>query len=150
MAGKEHRHELILKVVDAGQAHTQADLLAALRSRRIEIDQSTLSRDLTELGISKAGGRYVSGGNGHDQAKAHIDYSSAVRSFTACGPHLIVISTETGQAQPVALQIEAANEPTIVATLGGDDTIFLATKSQRSQLVAIRRLKTWFGDKNVP
>ena len=145
--GKDQRQQTVLQLLRGRPATTQAQLIKALRAKRIAVDQSTLSRDLTELGIRKSGGRYVVADHAAD-TPAGIDYAAAVQSFSTCGPHLIVIHTGTGQAQPVALAIEHDNEPAIVATLAGDDTIFIATKSRRGQTVALRRVKNWFGDKH--
>jgi transcriptional regulator of arginine metabolism len=152
MAGKDVRQAAILELAQAGQTRTQTELLEALRVRRIKVDQSTLSRDLAELNVRKSGGRYRLlpngvGGNGSADGNGGLDYSAAVRRFTTCGPHMIVVNTGVGQAQPVSLEIERAGEPSITATLAGDDTIFIATKNRRSQVVALRRLTQWFGEK---
>jgi arginine repressor len=71
-----------------------------------------------------------------------------VRRFTGCGPHLVVVTTDIGQAQAVAVSIDRAGEPAVVATLAGDDTVFVATRSRRTQAVVLRRLEQWFGDKH--
>lgn len=152
MAGKEERLALIERVVRGGRIHTQRALIGALRARGHRPDQSTLSRDLAELGIRKVGGRYVREEAG--AAAAHApgpgDLASVVARWTTCGPHLTVIDTVVGQAQAVAVAIDLAADPAIAATLAGDDTVFLATKHRRLQVVALRRLKQWFGDKHEP
>lgn len=147
--GKEKRLALILRLLCGGAAHTQAQLMRSLRARGHRVDQSTLSRDLAELGIRKSAGRYVPP-TGPKSAKPSkvSDYAAVVRRFTTCGPHLTVINTVVGQAQPVAVAIDAAAEPAIVSTLAGDDTLFVATKSRRTQAVALRRLRHWFGEKH--
>ena len=96
--------------------------------------------------MRKSGGQYVLSG-ARQSGPTQLDYAAAVRSFLPCGPHLIVVRTAVGQAQPVALAIDGAEDPSIVATLAGDDTVFVATKSKKTQTVALRRLETWFGDK---
>lgn len=110
------------------------------------VDQSTLSRDLIELEIRKAHGRYVT--PARTEPAAEPEFGAAVVGYTTCGPHLTVIRTTMGAAQPLAVKIDQAAEPSITATLAGDDTIFLATKNRRSQVVALRRLEQWFGDKH--
>ena len=145
---REARQDAIRRCLKAGVVATQQELLDKLKAKGIRIDQSTLSRDLAELGARKSGGRYVLP-EVSETAPTQVDYGAAVRSFQPCGPHLIVISTDVGQAQPVALMIDLANETSVVATLAGDDTIFVATKSRKTQAVALRRLETWFGDKRV-
>jgi transcriptional regulator of arginine metabolism len=150
---REQRQQAIAEVVADQVVGTQQALRSALRQKGIQVDQSTLSRDLHELGIRKAGGRYIQSvgseagsGNGREEG-GEVDYRGVVRSFVPCGPHQIVIRTAVGQAQPVALAIDANADPSIVATLAGDDTIFVATRNRKTQTVALRRLVAWFGDK---
>ena len=143
---RQARQAAIRRILKARVVPTQQDLLARLEAEGLGVDQSTLSRDLTELGVRKSGGRYVLPAQS-EPGPAQVDYAAAVRSFLPCGPHLIVVRTAVGQAQPVALAIDAAEDSSIVATLAGNDTVFVATKSQKTQAVALRRLETWFGDK---
>jgi transcriptional regulator of arginine metabolism len=142
---RETRQRAIREILRARVVATQQELLAALAERGETVDQSTLSRDLHELGIRKSGGRYEL--PSEEGAPARPDPWAVVRSFAACGPHLIVIRTDVGQAQPVAVTIDARAEAAIAATLAGDDTIFVATKNSRAQKVVLRRLTSWFGDK---
>lgn len=144
---KADRQAAILRIIRSHAVGTQAALLKALRAAGDRVDQSTLSRDLAELGIRKVGGRYAAPEPGEAKA-TEPQFSAAVTGFTTCGPHLIVLRTALGAAQPLAVKIDQAAEASITATLAGDDTIFLATKSRRSQVVALRRLEQWFGDKH--
>ncbi len=144
---KQERHQAIAGLVQDRSVTTQADLAKALRRLGVMVNQATLSRDLDELGIRKSGGRYVT--TAGDQASvAEVDLSPAVHGFVSCGPHLIVLRTAVGQAQPVAVVIDSAGESAIVGTVAGDDTIFVATRNRRTQTVALRRLQKWFGDKH--
>jgi transcriptional regulator of arginine metabolism len=145
MLGKAERQDEIVALVRSGEAATQAQLRSLLRRRGHRVDQSTLSRDLAELGIRKSGGRYVAAVEETASSNGQAALAGAVRDWVPCGPHLIVVFTTTGQAQPVAVAIDRAIEPAILATLAGDDTIFLATRNRRQQAVAMRRLEQWFG-----
>ena len=145
MVAKQDRQGAIVELVGLGEASTQGQLRSLLRKRGVRVDQSTLSRDLAELGIRKSGGRYVLPPEGSTTGNGRSALASAVRDWVPCGPHLIVVSTTTGQAQPVAVAIDESGEPAILATLAGDDTIFVATRSRRTQSVALRRLEQWFG-----
>lgn len=144
---KRHRWNEIRRAVNSGRVATQADIDRWLRRHGHRVDQSTLSRDLAELGIRKRAGRYVLAPVTTRRAPGPQALASAVSSFTTCGPHLIVVRTSVGQAQPVSLAIDHLAEPSIVATLAGDDTIFVATHNRRTQSVALRRLEQWFGEK---
>jgi len=147
---RDQRQQAIRGILATGVMTTQFDVLEALQKTGLAVDQSTLSRDLAELGVRKSGGRYVlpSGETAAGGTTAGgADYARVVRGFLPCGPHMIVLRTNVGQAQPVSLWLDAKREPSIVATLAGDDTIFLATKNSKTQAVALRRLEAWFGDK---
>jgi transcriptional regulator of arginine metabolism len=56
-----------------------------------------------------------------------------------------VIRTSTGAAQSVAVAIDKAQWPEVVGTLSGDDTIFIATSSERAQSSIVARLRETFG-----
>ena len=140
------RQKRIRELVRTRSIGGQAQLLQVLRKERLPVNQSTLSRDLAELGIRKIDGRYEMAASDAGSSR-HFDLSPAVRNWTTCGPHLVVIRTRTGQAQAVGVAIDAAEDPAIAATLAGDDTLFLATAGRRQQAVALRRLTTWFGEK---
>lgn len=146
---RDARQQAIKNIVARRAVATQAELLAALARAGQRVDQSTLSRDLAELGVRKARGRYVlPAGNGHAAAAGAgtPNYAAVVRGFGPCGPHLVVVRTTIGQAQPVSLWLDAQADSSIVATLAGDDTIFVATKTRKTQAVALRRLAAWFGE----
>ena len=144
---KRARQASIRRIVRSRAVETQAQLLKTLRKSGMSINQATLSRDLAELGIRKSGGRYRLSSGEKEEAQ-QLDLSGVVRGFVSCGPHLIVIHTAVGQAQSVAVAIDAARDSAIAATLGGDDTVFVATKNRRTQTVALRRLASWFGEKH--
>jgi transcriptional regulator of arginine metabolism len=147
MVTKRDRQAMIRRMVRSRAVGTQAEFMKALRKLGMTCDQATLSRDLSELGIRKSVGRYVMPGRAQ-RDQAAVDLSAVVHSFVGCGPHLIIVRTAVGQAQPVAVAIDAKSDPAIAATLAGDDTVFVATKNRRAQTVALRRLKLWFGEKH--
>lgn len=144
MIDKQMRQDAIAALIKTGSLGSQKAILDSLAKDGVGIDQSTLSRDLGELGIRKVDGQYreVVSQNGDATVEA---YFSGVVRFTPCGPHQIVVFTEVGLAQPVAVAIEKKKDPSVLATLAGDDVIFVATKSRSAQSVALRRFKQWMG-----
>lgn len=106
--------------------------------------QSSVSRDLRELGVAKQGDRYVL----PDELVTAPDDFAAVAPFVhdlkAAGPCLTVIRTTTGAAQSVAIVLDRAQWPEIVGTLSGDDTIFVATLDAAAQRRLIARLRQEF------
>ena len=144
MADKLDRQEAIRRLVQRGGIPGQNELLKALRKQRIRVDQSTLSRDLRELGVRKSDGQYVLV-EPSAETVGQPDYSQAVRSFRACGPHLIVLRTAIGQAQPLGVFLDSQQDCGLAGTIAGDDTIFVATTSRRTQTVVLRWFSKWFG-----
>ena len=145
---REKRQNAIRKIIEQHAVGTQRELLDRLDKKGLPADQSTLSRDLAEIGVRKVNGRYaLSAASDAPAADRQPDLSPVVNGFVPCGPHLVVVRTTVGQAQPVSLAIDAAGDPAIVATLAGDDTVFVATRNSKTQAVTLRRLEKWFGDK---
>ncbi len=70
-----------------------------------------------------------------------MQYSSMLVRTTP----LTVLRTTVGAAQSVALAIDKARWPEIVGTIAGDDTIFIATESARTQRRLHERLRSTFG-----
>ena len=144
MIGKAGRLELIREIVEGGLVRNQSELLARLAENELVVDQSTVSRDLVELGIRKVDGRYAVV-DARDRPEPRRDLSELVRDWSPCGPHMIVLRTTVGQAQSIGVAIDAAREPSIAGVLAGDDTLFIATRSKQQQGIALRRLERWFG-----
>lgn len=144
MDTKTARHARLLELIGETTVTSQQELLDALQASDLGVDQSTLSRDLRELGIRKVAGRYTEVDAG--APAPGFGGGPGVIRYTTCGPHLIVIHTVVGQAQPVGVFLDAAREEAIEGTMAGDDTVFVATRGRRQQEVVLRRLATWFGE----
>jgi transcriptional regulator of arginine metabolism len=135
---KSTRQRKILSLIQARPIGTQADLKAHLERAGVPATQSSVSRDLEELGILKYNGRYtLPRANG---AAAH-----GLLSLDLAGEVLVVAHTEPGLASAVAVQIDAAAIPELVGTLAGEDTIFIATKDRKAQRAAIKKIWEIFG-----
>ena len=147
MTTKASRHNAIRQLVDNEAIATQAVLIKLLGKQQLAVDQATLSRDLAELNIEKRGGHYQYVEPEPTEHAAALNVAAAVKSIEPCGPNMTVIRTGVGEAQVVAVAIDQAKEPTIIATLGGDDVVVVLTKSSRTQSVALRKLEAWFGAK---
>ena len=53
------RQGAIVRILQDGQVRRQEDLVRLLKKEGHEVTQSSISRDLRDLGVSKRGGRYV-------------------------------------------------------------------------------------------
>ena len=56
---------------------------------------------------------------------------------------LVVLKTDTGQAQPLAVAIDRAGLSEIVGTIAGDDTILVICRSGPDALGLSNRLRGW-------
>jgi transcriptional regulator of arginine metabolism len=139
------RHSAILRILRTGVVRRQSDLAQLLKRDGFEVTQSSVSRDLRELGVLKASGRYLlppdefSRANGDFGALAQF-----VRTVRTAGSSITVIRTTIGAAPSVAVAVDKAEWPEVVGTISGDDTIFVATSDARGQQRLIERLNLLF------
>ena len=139
------RRGAIVRLLRAGPVRRQADLVRLLKKEGYDATQSSISRDLRDLGVLKAGGRYVLAPD--EVMRANGDFgtlSQFVRQLRRAGPAITVLRTTIGAAQSVAVAIDRAEWPEVAGTLSGDDTIFIATASARAQDELIGRLRSLF------
>ena len=139
------RRETIANLLREGEVRGQADLVRLLRKAGYDVTQSSVSRDLRELGVLKASGRYLL--PSEDLTRRHQDFGALaafVRELLPAGPSLTVVKTTVGAAQSVAVAIDTARWPEVVGTISGDDTIFIATRTQRQQTRLLERLRACF------
>ena len=139
------RRNAILRILRSGVVQRQSDLAQLLRRDGFTVTQSSISRDLRELGALKSAGRYllppdeITRANGDFGALAQF-----VRSVRTAGPSIIVIRTTIGAAQSVTVAIDKAEWPEAIGTISGDDTIFIATSGARAQQRLVDRLQSLF------
>jgi transcriptional regulator of arginine metabolism len=140
------RRAAILRILQESVVRNQDELVKALHGQGFEATQSSVSRDLRELGVAKAGDRYIVPAS--VQAAAASPFAAVanfVREIRSAGGALTVIKTTTGTAQSVAVAIDEAKWPEIVGTISGDDTIFVATNEEQEQRALRERLLAIFG-----
>ena len=139
------RRGAIVRILRQGLVRRQEDLVRLLRKAGHEVTQSSISRDLRDLGVLKASGRYVLPPD--EVTRANGDFGALtqfVRSLRSAGPSLTVLRTTIGAAQSVAVAIDKAEWPEVAGTISGDDTIFIATANARAQDVLVSRLRALF------
>jgi transcriptional regulator of arginine metabolism len=135
------RREAIRSILKAGPAGTQKSLVDALTALGFEATQSSVSRDLKEIGAIKTADGYmlVNGGGVEEDPLARV--SNLVREVQAAGPNLLVIKTAIGGAQRVALALDRSDWPEMVGNIGGDDTVFVATRTAAAQRNLVSRIE---------
>ena len=140
------RRAAILRIIRESTVHNQDELVKLLRRQGLDATQSSVSRDLRELGVAKAGDHYILPGG--DNGAAGTPFASVANFVTevrTAGPSLTIVKTTTGTAQSVAVAIDESSWPEVAGTISGDDTIFIATEGGREQRKLRERLRTIFG-----
>ena len=131
---KEQRQTTILKLITAKQIGRQEELAEILEKKGFSVTQSSVSRDLLELGIVKVGGFYSL------PQKPKSDMVFGVVSLEIAGDNMVVAKTEAGLASACAVRIDAAGIEEIVGTIAGDDTIFIAVRGQKEQKAVLKKV----------
>ena len=140
----------LIRILKAGHAATQQEIVAELRAAGHDVTQATVSRDLQEVGAVKvrvgrtleyrlpdelprtAGSELMA----RNLRRTLRDFAIDLRTAAS----LVVVVTAPGHASAVARAIDLAGLEPVVGTVAGDDTIFVATPSVED---ADRLVNTW-------
>lgn len=135
------RRAALHALLSGGAVARQQELVAALISRGFEATQSSVSRDLKELGAVRTASGYELPQSSSADEDALQGIGDLLRKLTPAGPNMLVVKAATGAAQRVALALDRIDSPDIVGTVAGDDTIFVATPGARAQRRVRARLE---------
>ena len=139
---RNERRLAIAKLLREHDIERQSELVALLRAAGYAATQSSVSRDLKDMGAVKQKNGYrlpESESNGNGDSLQEI--AEFVREIRPAGANLIVVTTAIGAAQRVAVTLDRFHWPEVVGTLSGDDTIFIATATAAQQRRLRARLK---------
>ena len=146
---KHYRQSAILDLVTFESIGSQDDLRRRLRAKGFNATQATISRDIKQLRLVKraADGSYQ---KADEQSVGRTNSDAAVRravmDYMRSGDQvqqLLVLRTDAGLAQPLALAIDRANLREVVGTVAGDDTILLITRHARAGREVTRLFEGW-------
>jgi transcriptional regulator of arginine metabolism len=135
---KRERQKRILNLIRAKRIGTQEELRTHLEHTGVPATQSSVSRDLEELGVVKHHGFYA-------MPHANGDAARGLLSLDVAGDVLVVARCLPGRASSVAVEIDDAAITEIVGTLAGEDTIFIAVHDPKSQRAAMKKIWELFG-----
>jgi len=145
---KKNRQFHILKLIESVNVESQQALLDELSRKDIHISQSTLSKDLKELGIIKVRGK--EGRFRFVQTKEREIYHVGIMlkrelfDFLTDSQHinnLVVLKTISGNASGLAKCLDEIGWSEIMGTVAGDDTILIVTQNEKSAKAVVQRLK---------
>lgn len=138
---RQQRRQALLDLVMHGEYRTQEDLVSALADAGFEATQSSVSRDIRDLGLQKRDGIYTASLDELAGPSGAAIWSFA-RSVASAGDHLVVVKSTAGTAQALAGAIDRAAWNGIVGTVAGDDTVFIATTGLNPSQDLLRRIRT--------
>jgi transcriptional regulator of arginine metabolism len=155
LTSKAARHARIVAILGDHQVRSQAELAALLEDDGLHVTQTTLSRDLDELGAVKLrtpdGGLpvYVVPEDGAPLTARTADDAPPQRLarlvaelLISAEPsaNLVVLRTPPGAAHFLASAVDRAGLPEILGTIAGDDTILVVTRDPTGGPALARRL----------
>ena len=145
-SAQAQRRDAIVRILRQSAVARQAELVGLLAREGLEATQSSVSRDLRELGVVKGADRYLLPAVEDALTPSHFEtVRGFVKGYRAAGPTLTVLRTSAGTAQTVAIALDKGRWPEVVGTIAGDDTIFIATESARAQRRLHDHLRATFG-----
>jgi transcriptional regulator of arginine metabolism len=145
MESAKARRSALRKLLAAGQATSQDELVRLLGERGHAVTQSTVSRDLKLLGAQRVlqpGGEY-----GYQLRQSHVpsgfptDMVSGVEHNEVC----VVVRTKVGRAQAVGLELDALRIAGVLGTIAGDDTVVVIPRSITQTEELARKLRALVG-----
>ncbi|MCC6285283.1 MAG: arginine repressor [Phycisphaerales bacterium] len=157
MDQRPKRQAQISALLRAQRVESQEHLQTLLAERGVHVAQATLSRDLKALGVMKGSSGYVLAEDlgGLASLPGEVDGPSenpalqrAVGMFVVrvdVGGSLVVLRTGPGHAQVVALELDRRPPDGLMGTIAGDDTVFLAMKTERRAAMLARELRSMLG-----
>ncbi len=155
MSAKQERQQKILELIADQPIARQEELGAALKGVGISTTQSTLSKDIKELGVvkvpdGKGGFRYRVPGAyvGADPLAGENLLRRELQDFVIGVDgvdHTLVVKTITGHAQGVCESIDQMSWPEVVGTLAGENTIFILCRSPEARQRLERDIQSQIG-----
>lgn len=127
------RQDLIARIIASEKVPSQRELLDLLLKRGIDVTQATLSRDLVDLGAKKiraSGEVYYSLSDdvrvdGPDKLRRVLAELLVDYDFSG---NIAVLRTPPGAAQYLASILDRSDMSRVVATIAGDDTVFVLAR----------------------
>ncbi|MDD5748453.1 MAG: arginine repressor [Actinomycetota bacterium] len=142
---KKQRQEFIRKKIRNSSIRSQKELVDALKKEGFNVSQSTVSRDLGEIGFAKLRGEngkchYEEIENeGHSMDNALKRLAPDFLLEAEKSGNIVVVKTLPGNAQGLAAALDRARLEGITGTVAGDDTIIVVC-SENADASNIRKM----------
>ncbi len=145
---KHQRQHRITKLLETRAVGSQAHLVELLAGEGIEATQTTVSRDLEELGALKV--RLPGGETAYalpELPSRQIAPEDHLRRVLGewvvearCSANLVVLRTPPGSAHVVGSALDRSGFPGVIGTVAGDDTVLVVTSEPSGGATVAGRL----------
>lgn len=140
------RQTKIIEMISHFDIETQEELAARLLAEGFDVTQATISRDIRDLKLTKVANdkgkhKYVvlpTNENTLNEKYIRI-FRNGYSAMDRAG-NIIVLKTFTGLAMAVAAAVDSMNFEEIVGSIAGDDTIFMAVRTEKDAINLMERL----------
>jgi transcriptional regulator of arginine metabolism len=142
MISKKSRQGRIASIVERRAVSSQEQLAELLAEEGVRVTQSTLSRDIREVGLIKVRGLYGMAAQPvapSDEAMRRLLQQLVVRSDVS--GNIMVVKTSPGNAHPLGAVLDAIQWPEVLGTVAGDDTVFVLLRNSRLGYKVRKRLE---------
>ena len=139
---KKERHQLIKKMITEEKLATQKDIQDRLEVRNVFVTQTTLSRDLREIGlikVKKNGMVYYVLANETEKIDL-VEFLSHHVEGVARAEFTLVLHTKLGEASVLANVVDSNKDEWILGTVAGANTLLVICKDQHAAKVMEERL----------
>jgi transcriptional regulator of arginine metabolism len=143
MISKKARQGKILEIIRRRNVTSQEELSALLEREKVIVTQSTLSRDIRELGVIKVRGRYQAAPEGSGVPSLE-SVRRAFQQFllkSGVSGNILMLKTPPGSAHSLGAVMDAMEWPEVLGTVAGDDTLFVLLKNQRFGRKVLKRIE---------
>jgi len=141
MQNIQMRQKALLQIIGQEHVSSQEELQQKLAQMGIETTQATLSRDLKSLHVIKVPGEGYRIPQNTRPVLTTVPQGIISIEFSG---QIAVIKTQTGFAPAVATYIDHHPSRPVMATLAGDDVVFLALRQGFNQEETLKALSKAF------
>ena len=139
---KKDRHSLIKQMITEEKLGTQKEIQDRLEARNVFVTQTTLSRDLREIGLTKVKKNdtvYYVLANETDKIDL-VEFLSHHLEGVARAEFTLVLHTKLGEAAVLANVVDSNKDGWILGTVAGANTLLVICKDQHAAKVMEERL----------
>ena len=143
MVSKKARQGRMLEIIRGSRVRSQEELSSFLQREGIEVTQSTLSRDIRELGLVKIRGSYQIAADANSAPPEEVLRRAFGQYVIRAGVsgNMVMLRTSPGNAHSIGVVLDAAQWPEVLGTVAGDDTVFVLLRSARFGKKVLGRIR---------